>query len=105
MPEPDEGKDKPIMKAGSFSIPHLRGRARVHMALGQWDAALADAEEVVARKTARDASLSLRTDELDESEALRDEILKQTEPKDAIRLRITQPGGAGNSRAPRANRR
>jgi hypothetical protein len=82
LPEPEEGKNKPIIKSGASSIPHLRGRIRVYMALGQWDAALADAEEVVAKKTAKDASLSLRTDELDESEALRDEILKQTESKD-----------------------
>jgi hypothetical protein len=76
IPEPEEEKKKPVMKSGSPSLPHLRSRARVSMALKQWDAALADAEELVDRKTARDASLSLRTDELDEAEQLRDTIVE-----------------------------
>jgi len=56
------------------SLPHLRARARVYAAFKEWDKALADAEEVVSRQINTDGSLSLRTEELDESEALRDEI-------------------------------
>ncbi len=52
------------------------------MALEEWNKALADAEEVVERQLSNDGGLSLRTSELDESEALRDEILKRTESKD-----------------------
>ena len=44
------------------------------MALEDWDAALKDAEEVVTRQTGIDGGMSLRTDELDEAEQLRDAI-------------------------------
>ena len=46
------------------------------MALKEWDKALADAEEVVQRQLGTDGGMSLRTPELDASEALRDGILK-----------------------------
>lgn len=58
------------------SLAHLRARARVYMALKDWDKALADAEEVVSRQLGTDGGMSLRTDELDESEKLRDTILE-----------------------------
>jgi len=63
------------LKAPQYSLAHLRARARVYAALKEWDNALTDAEEVVSRQLSTDGSLSLRTDELDKSEALRDEIL------------------------------
>ena len=44
------------------------------MALKDYDKALADAEEVVQRQLGTDGGMSLRTDELDASEALRDTI-------------------------------
>ena len=66
----------------TYSLAHLRARARVYMALNERDKALADAEEVVQRQLGTDGGMSLRTDELDESEALRDGILKRTESKD-----------------------
>jgi len=44
------------------------------MALKQWDKALADAEAVVEKLLAAAGGMSLRTDELDEAEALRDEL-------------------------------
>ena len=44
------------------------------MALGEWDRALADAQEVVQRQLGTDGGMSLRTDELDEAEALLETI-------------------------------
>lgn len=62
-----------------FSVSHLRARARVYMALKDLDAALADAEEVVKQLTAKGGWMSLRPDDLDEAEELRDAIRKQQE--------------------------
>jgi len=70
----DERGRKP--KPPQYSLSHLRARARVYMALKEWDKALADAEEVVQRQLGTDGGMSLRTDELDESEALRGSILE-----------------------------
>jgi hypothetical protein len=50
------------------------------MALKNYDEALADAEEVVQRQLGTDGGMSLRTDELDKSEALRAEVLKLRDP-------------------------
>ncbi len=58
----------------NISSAHLRARARVYMALKEWDKALADAEEVVQRQLGTDGGMSLRTAELDESERLRETI-------------------------------
>lgn len=69
------------LKAPVYSLSHLRARARVYMALKEWDKALADAEEVVQRQMSTDGGMSLRTDELDESEALRDMIREQIKGK------------------------
>ncbi len=63
----------------TISLAHLRARAKVYMALKDYDAALVDAEEVVQLQLGTDGGMSLRTDELDESEALRDEVIKQRE--------------------------
>jgi hypothetical protein len=60
----------------TYSLAHLRARAQVYVALKEWDKALADAEEVVQRQLGTDGGMSLRTDELDQSEQLRDAILK-----------------------------
>lgn len=64
-----------------YGLSHLRARARVYMALKEWEKALTDAEEVVQRQLSTDGGMSLRTDELDESEALRDSILKEVKGK------------------------
>jgi tetratricopeptide (TPR) repeat protein len=71
-PAAKDGKGTPKPSA-AVSLPHLRSRGRVYAALGQWDAALADAEEVVSKQTAIDGSLSLRSAALDEAERFRDE--------------------------------
>lgn len=60
----------------TYSLAHLRARARVYIAFKEWEKALADAEEVVQRQLGTDGGMSLRTDELDQSEQLRDAILK-----------------------------
>lgn len=61
----------------TLPLAHLRARARVFMALEEWDQALADAEEVVSRQVEIDGGMSLRTRELDEAEQLRDAILER----------------------------
>jgi len=65
------------LKKPQFSLPHLRARAKVYMALEEWDKALADIEEVVQSQLGTDGGMSLRTSELDKAEQLRDSILKQ----------------------------
>lgn len=70
----DEKGRKP--RKPEIDLPHLRARARVYQALGEIDLALADAEEVVQRQLGTDGGMSLRTDELDESEKLRNSIMK-----------------------------
>lgn len=74
-PNAVDAKDNKIKKP-LHSLAHLRSRARVYMALKEYDKALADAEEVVQRQLGTDGRMSLRTQELDVSEALRDSILK-----------------------------
>ncbi|MGB6222939.1 hypothetical protein, partial [Haloferula sp.] len=75
-PEAVDDRGRKLRKP-DYSLNHLRARARVYMALEEWDKALADAEEVVQRQLGTDGGMSLRTDELDESEALRDTILEK----------------------------
>ena len=74
---PVDAKGRKI-KRPEYNLAHLRARARVYMALKEWDLALADAEEVVLRQMSTDGGMSLRTPELDASEALRDSILQQS---------------------------
>ena len=75
-PEAVDAKGRKLPKPVQH-LAHVRARARVYMALKEWDKALADAEEVVQRQIGTDGGMSLRTDELDESEALRDAIRGQ----------------------------
>lgn len=81
-PEALDAKGKKILKKPEISLPHLRARARVYLALGEMDLALADAEEVVQRQLGADGGMSLRTDELDESESLRDSIQEKIKTKE-----------------------
>ena len=74
-PKAVDSRGRPIKKPPT-GRRHLVARARVYMALKEWDKALADAEEVVQRQLGTDGGMSLRTDELDESERLRDTILE-----------------------------
>lgn len=74
-PDAVDAKGRKLPKT-TYSTAHLRARARVYMALKEWDKALADADEVLQRQLGTDGGMSLRTPELDASEALRDTILK-----------------------------
>jgi hypothetical protein len=78
-PEAVDDKGRKIQKKPVIRLPHLRARAKVYLALGEVDLALADAEEVVQTQLGTDGGMSLRTDELDESEALRDTIRAKKE--------------------------
>jgi hypothetical protein len=73
-PNAVDTKGRKLPKPPACNLSHLRARARVYMALNEWDKALVDAEEVVQRQLGTDGGMSLRTDELDESEKLRDSI-------------------------------
>ncbi|MFK7849779.1 MAG: hypothetical protein AB8D78_02275, partial [Akkermansiaceae bacterium] len=70
------------LKKPSYSLSHLRARAQLYLAIGELELALADAEEVVQRQLGTDGGMSLRTDELDKSEELREEIRKKLAGRD-----------------------
>jgi hypothetical protein len=76
-PNAVDAKGRKLPKPPEISLSHLRARAQVYVALKEWDKALVDAEEVVARQLGTDGGMSLRTDELEASEQLRDSIRKQ----------------------------
>ncbi len=71
-PTPESEKKKPAQKV---SLPHLRSRAKVYLAMGDLEAASADAEEVYLTVNSKAGYLSMRTDELEETEALKATIL------------------------------
>jgi hypothetical protein len=72
-PTPPGEKKKPAQKV---SIPHLRSRAKVCLAMGDLEAAYADAEQVYLAVNQKAGYISMRTDELKEIEALRETIRK-----------------------------
>jgi hypothetical protein len=72
-PTPPGEKKKPAQK---ISIPHLRSRAKVYLAMGDLEAALADAEQAYLSVNIAAGYISMRTDELKETEALRETIRK-----------------------------
>lgn len=59
-------KKKPVPK---ISIPHLRSRAKVYLAMGNLKAA---AEQVYLAVNQKAGYISMRTDDLEEAEALRE---------------------------------
>lgn len=67
---------KKNIKPAPPSTEHLRARARVYLALKEYDKALADAEEVLSRQKATDGGMSLRSKELGIIEKLVAEIRK-----------------------------
>ncbi len=74
LPPPDSpGNWKPK----KISIPHLRSRAKVYLAMGDLDAAYADADKVYLAEKQKAGYISMRTDELKETEALRETIRKK----------------------------
>lgn len=62
-------KKKPVPK---ISIPHLRSRAKVYLAMGNLKAAAAAAEQVSLAVNQKAGYISMRTDDLEEAEALRE---------------------------------
>jgi hypothetical protein len=80
-PTPEgEKKKKPV----KISLPHLRSRAKVYLAMGDPKAAYADAEQAYLAVNIAAGYISMRTDELEETEALKIRIftaLKQAESK------------------------
>lgn len=65
------------LKKPKIAPSHLRARARVYLAMKDYDQALADAEEVAKEQMRVEGWMSLRTDQLDQDEAFRDEVLKK----------------------------
>ncbi|MEO1843794.1 MAG: hypothetical protein ABGZ37_05900 [Akkermansiaceae bacterium] len=73
LPPPDAPKN---WKPKKISVPHLRSRAKVYLAMGDLKAASADVEEVYLAVNSKAGYISMRTDELEETEALRETIQK-----------------------------
>ena len=65
------------LKKPVYNHVHIRARARVNAALKNWDAAEADAEEVVKFLTSKGGWMSMRPVALDEAEELLESIKKQ----------------------------
>ena len=61
-------------KPKKIGVPHLRSRAKVYQAMGDLKAAFADAEQCYLAVNIKAGYISMRTDELEETEALRDTI-------------------------------
>jgi hypothetical protein len=74
----EEPVDPKTQKKKNVKItnPHLRSRAKVYLAMGDAKAAFADANECFLADNSQAGFLTLRTDELEVSEALRDRIQK-----------------------------
>jgi hypothetical protein len=68
-------------KPKKISIPHLRSRAKVYLATGYMDAAYADADKVYLAENQTAGYISMRTDDLEETELLREAILKKLDEK------------------------
>jgi hypothetical protein len=64
-------KKKPV----KISNPHLRSRAKVYLAMGNFKAAAADIEKVYLAVNIKSGHISMRTKELEETEALKATIL------------------------------
>ncbi len=75
-PTPEGEKKKPAKK---IAIPHLRSRAKVYFAMGDLKAAYADAEQCYLAVNIRAGYISMRTDELEETQALKASILTALE--------------------------
>jgi len=66
---PTNGKPKVI------AVPHLRSRAKVYLAMGELKAAQTDIQEVYLKVNTSAGYISMRTEELEETEALKATIL------------------------------
>jgi hypothetical protein len=71
-------------KPKKIGVPHLRSRAKVYLAMGKFEAAHTDIQAVFLKVNIAAGYISMRTDELEETEALKDTILtalKEAESK------------------------
>ena len=75
--DPDQ-KKKPVKK---IALPHLRARTKVRMALGDLEAAKTDVQEVYLEVNRKAGWLSMRTDDLEETEKLKVKIIGATEQR------------------------
>ena len=73
-PTAEGEKKKPAPKT---SIPHLRSRAKVYLAMGDLNAAYADADQVYLAEKQKAGYISMRTERLTEAETLRETIRKK----------------------------
>ena len=77
--------EKPAAEGGKkqspqkISVPHRRSRAKVYLALGDLQAAYADAEQAYLEVNSKAGYISMRTAELDETEKLKATILSALE--------------------------
>ena len=69
--------------SGDSTIPHLRSRAKVYLAMGDLKAALADAEQAYLAVNRQAGYISMRTDELKRTEAIKAAVLSALNQKDA----------------------
>ena len=65
-----------------LTVPHLRSRAKVYLAMGELKAAQADIQEVYLKVNTAAGYISMRTKELEETEALKASILTALEKED-----------------------
>jgi hypothetical protein len=75
-PPPDAPRN---WKPKKISIPHLRSRAKVYLAMSELESAATDAEQVYLAVNQKAGYISMRTDDLEEIEALRETIRKKRE--------------------------
>ena len=76
LPPPDAPRN---WKPKKISIPHLRSRAKVYLVMGELESAATDAEEVYLAVNQKAGYISMRTDDLEEIEALQETIRKKRE--------------------------
>lgn len=77
-PEAVDEKGRKLRKP-NYTVNQLRARARVYFELGELDKALEDAQKVYLATFNQSGRMSMRTEELDEAEALRAKIQKRIE--------------------------
>jgi len=76
LPPPDAPRN---WKPKKISLPHLRSRAKVYFAMGELESAATDAVEVYLAVNQKAGYISMRTDDLEEIEALQETIRKKRE--------------------------
>ncbi|MBT3567302.1 MAG: hypothetical protein HN494_00525, partial [Opitutae bacterium] len=76
LPPPDAPRN---WKPKKISIPHLRSRAKIYFAMGELESAATDAEQVYLAVNQKAGYISMRTDDLEEIEALQETIRKKRE--------------------------